>query len=207
MADRGGKVEVVTDIIFLGPRIAADGDCPCEIKGHLLLGGKAVTYLDYVLKSRDHFADQGPSSQSYSFSSSHMDVRPGQKGRLPKNWCFLTVETTPESPLDCEEIKPVYVKGNQPWIFIGRTDAEVEAPMLWLSDSKSWLTGKDLDAGKNWRQEEKGGERMRCFHGITNSMDINLIKLRAIVHGVAKSQTWFSDSTTILKGWKATSTF
>ena len=157
MAYRGGKVEVVTDIIFLGPRIAADGDCSCQIKGHLLLGGKAVTDLDYVLKSRDHFADKGPSSQSYSFSSSHMDVRAGQKeGWLPKNRYFLSVETTPKSPLDCEEIKPVYVKGNQPWIFIGRTDAEVGAPMLWLSDSKSWLTGKDLDAGKNWRQKEKG---------------------------------------------------
>ena len=73
-ADRGGKVEVVTDFIFLGSRIAADGDCSCEIKGRLLLGGKAVTDLDCVLKSRDHFADKGPSSQSYSFSSSHKDV-------------------------------------------------------------------------------------------------------------------------------------
>ena len=115
-ADRGGKVEVVTDFIFLGSRIAADGDCSCEIKGRLLLGGTAVTDLDCVLKSRDHFADKGPSSQSYSFSSSHKDVRAGQKeGSVPKKAeCFLTMETTLESPLDCKEIKPVYLKGNQP---------------------------------------------------------------------------------------------
>ena len=152
-------MEVVTDFIFLGSRIAADGDCSCEIKGRLLLGGKAVTDLDCVLKSRDHFADKGPSSQSYSFSSSHKDVRAGQKeGSVPKKAeCFLTTETTLESPLDCKEIKPVYLKGNQPWIFIGRTDAEVEAPMLWPFDLKSWLIGKDLDAGKDWRQKEKVG--------------------------------------------------
>ena len=75
-----------------------------------------------------------------------------------KNWCFWTVvlEKTLESPLDCEEIRPVHPKGNQSWIFIGRTDAEVEVPILWPPDGKNWLTGKDPDAGKDWRQEEKG---------------------------------------------------
>ena len=76
----------------------------------------------------------------------------------PKKWCFLTVvlEKTLESPFDCKEIQPVCLKGNQPWIFIGRTDAEAEAPILWPPDAKNWLTGKDTDAGKDWRREEKG---------------------------------------------------
>ena len=83
-----------------------------------------------------------------------MDVRVGQ---VPKNWCFwLVLEKTLESPLDCKEIQPVHPKGNQSWIFIGRTDAEAEAPILWPPDEKNWLIGKDPDAGKDWRQEEKG---------------------------------------------------
>ena len=76
----------------------------------------------------------------------------------PKNWCFwiVVLDKTLESPLDCKEIQPVYSKGNQSWIFIGRTDAEAETPILWPSDAKNWFTGKDLDAGKDWRQEGKG---------------------------------------------------
>ena len=78
-----------------------------------------------------------------------------------KNWCFWTVvlEKTFESPLDCKEIKPVKIKGNQPWIFIGKTDAEVEAPILWPPDAKSWLIGKDSNAGKDWNQEEKAATK------------------------------------------------
>ena len=80
------------------------------------------------------------------------------KGWALKNWCLQTVvlKKTLESPLDCKEIKPVNTKGNQPWIFIGRTDAEAEAPVLWPPDGKSWLTGKDPDAGNDQRQEAKG---------------------------------------------------
>ena len=76
----------------------------------------------------------------------------------PKNWCFWTVvlEKTLESPLDCKEIQPVHLKGNQSWMFIGRTDVEAETPMLWPADAKNWLIGKDSDAGIDWRQEEKG---------------------------------------------------
>ena len=105
-----------------------------------------------------YFADKGLSSQSYGFSSSHvwMWVMDWKESWAPKNWCFWTValEKTPESPLDCKEIKPVHSKGDQSWIVIGRTDVEAEAPILWPTDTKSWLTRKDPDAGKDWRQEK-----------------------------------------------------
>ena len=87
---------------------------------------------------------------------------------VPKNWCFWTVvlEKSLESPLDCKEIQPVHPKGNQSWIFIRRTDAEAETPILWLPDAKNWLIGKDPDAGKDWSQEEKGttGDEMIGWH-------------------------------------------
>ena len=97
----------------------------------------------------------------------------------PKNWYVWTVvlEKTPASPLDSKEIKPVNPKGNQPWIFIGRTDTEAEAPIIWPPDVKSWLTGKDPDAGKDWGQEEKGAAEGKWLDGITDSMDVSLRKL------------------------------
>ena len=111
-----------------------------------------------IKKQRHYFADKGPSSQSYSFPSSHIGMWElnHKEGRAQKNWYFWTVvlEKTLESPLDCKEIQPVHPKGNQSWIFTGRTDAE--APVLWPPDVKSWLTGKDPEAGKDRRQEEKG---------------------------------------------------
>ena len=107
-------------------------------------------------KQRYYFANKGPSSQGYGFSSGHVWMwELDYKQRwMPKNWCFWTVvlEKTLESPLDCKEIKPVNPKGNQSWIFIGRTDAD--APMLWPPDVKSQIIGKDPDAGKNWGQEK-----------------------------------------------------
>ena len=119
-----------------------------------------MTNLDSVLKIRHHSVDKGPYSQSYGFSSSHvwMWELDHKEAWAPKNWCFWTVvlEKTLESLLDCKEIKPVNPKRNQPWIFIGRTDAETEAPILWPSDVKSRLNGKDPDAGKDWKQEDKG---------------------------------------------------
>ena len=124
-----------------------------------LLGRKAMRNLDSVLKSRHYFAYKGPSSQSYDFSSSHvwMWELDHEKCWMPKNWCFWTVVLeTLESPLDCKEIKPVKPKGNQSWIFLGRTDAETETPILWTPDAKTWLIRKDPDAGTYWRQEEKG---------------------------------------------------
>ena len=106
------------------------------------------------------FANKGPSTQSYGFSSSHVQMweLDYKESWVPKNWCFWTVglEKTLESPLDCKEIHPVHPKGNQSWIFIGRTDPKAETPILWPPDAKNWLIWKDSDAGKDWRQEEKG---------------------------------------------------
>ena len=108
-----------------------------------------------IKKQRYHFADKGLYSQSYGFSSSHvwMWELDHIEGWVLKNWCFQTavLDKTLESPLDSKEIKPVNPKGNQPWIFIGRTDAEAEAPIFWPPDAKSQLTGKGPDAGKDWR--------------------------------------------------------
>ena len=155
----GETVETVTDFVLGGSKITADGDRSHEIKRHLLLGRKAMTNLDSILKSRD-IADKGPSSQSYGFSSSHvwMWELDHKEGCAPTDGCLWTavLEKTLESPLDFKEIQPVHPKGNQPWIFIGRTNAEAETPILWPLDVKNWLIGKDPDAGKDWRQEEKG---------------------------------------------------
>ena len=114
----------------------------------------------HIEKQKHYFANKGPLSQSYGFSSGHvwMWKLDYKESWASKKWCFWTVmlEKTLESPLDCKEIQPVHPKGNQSWIFIGRIDAEAETPILWPPDAKNWLTGKDPDAGKDWRQEEKG---------------------------------------------------
>ena len=112
----------------------------------------------HIKKQRHYFANKGPSSQSYGFSSSHvwMWELDHKESWAPKNWCFWTVvlEKTLESPLDCKEIQPVHPKGDQSWVFIGRTDVEAETPILWPPDAKNWLIGKDPVAGKDWRQEK-----------------------------------------------------
>ena len=137
-------------------------------------------------------------------------------GRARDNWCFQTMvlEKTLESLLDSKEIKSVNIKGNQPWIFNGRTDAEAEVPILWPSDTNNWLLGKDPDDGKEWRQE-KWWQRMRCLNGITYSMNMNLGKLRemvrdreawqAAVHEVTKAFTWLGNWTTTEILWYNTS--
>ena len=160
MANVRKIMETVTDFIFLGSKITADGDCSHEIKRCLLLGRKVMTNLDSILKKQRHyFANKSPSSQSFGFSSSHvwMWELDHKESWALKNWGFWTVvlEKTLESPLDCKEIQPVHPEGNQSWIFIGRTDTEAEAPILWPSDAKNWLIWKDPDAGKDWGQAEK----------------------------------------------------
>ena len=151
-------METVAEFIFLGSKITADGDCSHEIKRHLLLGRKVMTNLDSILKSRDiTLPTKVHLVKAKGFSSSHvwMWELDYKESWALKNRCFWTVvlEETLESPLDCKEIKPVYPKANQSWIFIGRTDAE--APIFWSPDAKNWLIGKDPDAGKDWRRVEK----------------------------------------------------
>ena len=169
-------METVTGFLFLDSKITADGECSHEIKRHSLLGRKAMTNLDSILNNRD-IADKGPSSQSYGFSSSHvwMWELDYKECWVPMNWCFWTVvlEKTLESPLDSKEIQPVHPKGSQSWIFIGRTDAEAEKPILWPPDAKSWLIGKDPDAGKDWRLE-KGmtGDEMVGWHHRLNGREL-----------------------------------
>ena len=124
--------------------------------------GKKDKQRECIKKQRHYFADKGPSSQSYGFFSSHvwMWELDYKVSCTLKNWSFWTVvlEKTLENPLDSKEVKPVNPKGNQPWIFSGRTDAKAEAPILWLHDVKNWLIGKDPNAGKNFRQEKGAGE-------------------------------------------------
>ena len=114
----------------------------------------------HIKKERHYFADKGLYSQSYGFSSSHVRMweLDHKESWALKNWCFWTVvlEKTVASPLDCKEIKPAQPKGNQSWIFTGRIDAEVEVPVLWPPHGKNWLIGKELDPGRDWRQEKKG---------------------------------------------------
>ena len=182
----GEKVGTVTDYIFLRPKITMDGDCSHEIKRHLLLGKKARTKLDSILKKQRHqFVNECPCSQSYDFSSSHVWMwEIDHKGGLaPKNWWFwiVVLEKILENPLDCKEIKPVNPKGNQSWIFIERTDAEAEAPILWPPDAKSLHNGKAPDVGKIEGNRRRGWQGIRCLDSFTDSVDRNLTKLKEIV--------------------------
>ena len=157
----GEIVETVADFIFGGSKITEDGDYSHKIKRCLLLGRKAMTNQDSVLKSRDitlltkvHIV-KAMVFPVVMYRCWELDPK---ESWVLRNWCFwiVVLEKTLESPLDCKEIKPVNPKGNQPWIFTGRTDAESQTPILWPPDVKSRLIGKDPDAGKDWRQKEKG---------------------------------------------------
>ena len=150
--------------ILGGSKITADGDCSHEIKRCLLLGRKVMTNLArwHIKKQRHYFANKHPSSQSFGFSSRHvwMWELDYKESWALKNWYLWTVvlEKTLESPLDCKEIQPVHPKGNQPWIFTGRTDVEAETPILWPPDEKNWQE-KTLMLGKTEGRIGKGDDR------------------------------------------------
>ena len=154
------KIETVTDFLFLGSKITEDGNCTHKMKMLAPYKKSCDKPRQHIKKERYRFTNKGSYSQSCGFSSSHvwMCKMDHKEGWVLKNWCFWTVmlEKTLESPLDSKEIKPANRKGNQPWIFIGRTDIEAETPILWLPDVKSWLIEKDPNAGKDGGQEEKG---------------------------------------------------
>ena len=198
----GEKVQMVGDFIFLGSKISVDNDCSHKIKRQLLLGRKAMTNLDSALKSRNiTLLKKLQYSQSYGFSSSHvwMWEWDHQEGWVLKNWCFwIVLERKPlESPLDSMEIKPVNPKGNQSWIFIRRTVAEAEVPILW---QRSWCWERLRARGEQGNRG--GGGQMSWLDsvGMNLSMLQEIVKdrgaWRAVVHGVSKSWTRLSDWTT-----------
>ena len=179
------------------------------LKDPYSLEGKFHQPRQHIQKQTHYFANKGPSSQGYGFSSGHvwMWELDCEKSWAPKNWCFWTVvlEKTLESPLDCKETQLVHPKGDQSWVFIGRTDAEAATPVLWPPDVKSWLIGKDPDAGREWGQEEKGTteDEMAGWHhwldGRKSEWTLELVMDReawhAAIHGVAKSRTRLIDWT------------
>ena len=176
MANRRGKSENSDRFYFL--RLLNHADCSREIKRCLLLGRKAVTNLNSIIKSRDItlptkicivkpmvFAVVICGCESWTIKKVEHQIMDAFE--------IVVLEKTLESPLDSKETQPVHLKGNQSWIFIGRIDGEADAPIIWLPDVKSWLIGKDPDAGKDWRLEEKGATE----DDIIDSMDLSLRKL------------------------------
>ena len=156
----GETMETVADFIFWGSKITLDGDCSHEIKRHLLLGREVMTNLDSILKNRDITLPtkvrlvKAMVFPVVMYGCESWTIKKAEHWRIYafKLWCWRRLE----SPLDCKEIQPVHPKGDQSWVFIGRTDIEAKTPILWAPDAKSWLIGKDPDAGKDWRQGKKG---------------------------------------------------
>ena len=200
----GGNVEAVTDFLFLGSK----NHC-----GQWLQPWNQKTIASWqesndkprqrVERQRHYSANKGSYSRGYGLPSGHPQLwkLDHKEGRMPKNWCLQTVvlEKTPESPSDSKDISSVHLKGDQPWIFTERTDAEAEAPVVWSSDANRWLTGKVPDVGKDWGQKEKKASENEMADGITDATHINLGKLRemvkdreawhATVHGIAELDT------------------
>ena len=187
------------------PKSTADGDCSHEIKRCLLLGRKAMSNLDSVLKSRNitlstkvHLVK----AMVFPVVMYRCEIWTVKKAEHRKNWCFPTVvlEETLESPLNRKEIQPVHPKGNQSWIFIGRTDSEAEAPIFWPPDVKSQHIGKVPDAEKDWRQEKGATEdkMVRWYHWLKghefeHTLGDSEGTWHAAVHGIAKNRTWLQN--------------
>ena len=165
----------------------------------------------HIKKQRHYFANKGPSGQGYGFSSGHIWIweLDCEESWAPKNWCFgtMVLEKVLESPLDCKEIQPVHPKGDQSWVFIGRTDAEAETPVLWSHHVKSWLIGKDPDAGRDWGQEEKRAteDEMVGWHLWLDGHGFELTQGDGEGQGgLACYSPWVSKSLTWLSYWTTT---
>ena len=212
MANRWGINGNSERLYFGGSKITADGDCSHEIKRHLFLGRKAMTNLDSILKSRDiTLPTSVPLVKAMVFpvvmyGCESWTIKKAECWRIDafELWCWRRLL----SPFDCKEIQPVHPKGNQSWMFIGRTDVtdvEAETPILWAADEKNSLIGKDPDAGQDWRQEEKGTTEDKMVgwhhwldgHEFEQAPGIGMGREArcAAVREVAKSQTWLSDWT------------
>ena len=192
--------ETVADFLFLGSKINADGDCSQEIQRCLLLGRKAVTNLYSILKSRDTTLPtkvrlvKAMVLPVVMYGCESWTIKKTEHRRTD---AFELLEKTLESPLDCKEIQPVLPKRNQSWIFIGRTDAEVETQILWPPDAKSRLIGKYPDVGKDWGQEEKGmteNDMVGWHHWLNRHEELVMDReaWHAAIHGVTKSWTRLS---------------
>ena len=174
-----GKQWKQWETLFLGaPKSLQMVTAAMKLRDACSLEEKLWPTRQHIKKQRHYFTNKGPSSQGYGFSSSHvwiweLDYR---ESWVPRDWWFWTVmlDKTLESPLDCKEIQPVNLKGNQSWLFIGKIDAEAEAPILWPLDAKNWLTGKDLMLVRIEGRKRRGQQRMRWLDGITDSMDMSL---------------------------------
>ena len=159
----------------------------------------------HIQEQRYYFANKGLSSQGYAFSCGHvwMSELDCEEGWEPKNWCFWTVvlEKTPVSPLYCKEIQPVHPKGDHPWDFFGRNDAKAEAPVLWPPHAKSWVTGKDSDAGRDWGQEEKGTteDEMAGWHHLLDGRESEWTL--GAGDGQGGLACWFMGSQRVKHGW------
>ena len=186
MPKNGKTVETVTDFIFLGSEIIADGHCSHEIKRHLLLGRKAMTNLDSILNSRDITL---PTKVNLIKAMVFPVVMYGcnswdyKESWVLRNWCFWTVvlEKVLKNPLDCKEIQPVHPKGDQSWVFIGRTDVKLKLQYFGHLMQRADLLEKMLILRKIEGRRRSGWQRMRWLDGINDSMDMCLSKLREIV--------------------------
>ena len=204
----GETVETVADFIFLGSKIIADGDCSHEINRRLLLGRKVMTNLDSIFKSRDITLPtkvclvQAMDFPVVMYGCESWTIKKAEHQRIDafELWYWRRLLRVPWTA----EIQPVHPKGDQSWVFIGRTDVDVETPILWPPDEKNWLIEKDPDAGKDWRQEEKGTTEDETvgWHHWLNGHEFEQTPgddagaWRASVHGVTKNWTQLSNWTT-----------